>query len=162
MGQAYAPKQALRGMHPMLILVLSVVVDASLVRNNVVVVMKSLPLSFSMFCGFVLFCPGCPGFLKPLVLSVFVLRSQELLQSTLHLEYPWHTENLRVFEPKVRIPDTSPCGVSKAWSLNRKVGWPELNRYMWMISTTNSLILRVERENLEWLQNIDPMVEIRK
>ncbi|GJY32282.1 hypothetical protein Tco_0415777 [Tanacetum coccineum] len=36
------------------------------------------------------FMPGCPGFLKPLVLAVFVLRSQELHNPQLHLgiRYP--------------------------------------------------------------------------
>ncbi|GJT21044.1 hypothetical protein Tco_0890981 [Tanacetum coccineum] len=32
--------------------------------------------------------PGCPGFLKPLVLAVFVLRSQELHNPQLHLGIP--------------------------------------------------------------------------
>ncbi|GJY63174.1 hypothetical protein Tco_0464634 [Tanacetum coccineum] len=31
---------------------------------------------------------GCPGFLKPLVLAVFVLRSQELHNPQLHLGIP--------------------------------------------------------------------------
>ncbi|GJR36676.1 hypothetical protein Tco_0604238 [Tanacetum coccineum] len=34
------------------------------------------------------FMPGCPGFLKPLVLTVFVLRSQELHNPQLHLGIP--------------------------------------------------------------------------
>ncbi|GKD21799.1 hypothetical protein Tco_1223502, partial [Tanacetum coccineum] len=35
-----------------------------------------------------IFDPGCPGFLKPLVLAVFVLRSQELHNPQLHLGIP--------------------------------------------------------------------------
>ncbi|GKC50355.1 reverse transcriptase domain-containing protein, partial [Tanacetum coccineum] len=45
--------------------------------------LKPLVLAFFVF---LLFCPGCPRFLKPLMLAVFVLRSQELHNPQLHLE----------------------------------------------------------------------------